>query len=244
MLQLVLLLPAVLTQRSTRSSSTADGAAFLVFMVIWLAFTVALILLTGFVFSRIFKKAGITPWWGYVPILNNYGLITLTGREPWWIVLYFIPCISIIPAIVIPIDVAKSFGKDPVYAVGLILLPFIFYPMLAFGDAQYVGPSYRPGGIGGQGGGYPPQGYGQQGYGQPQYGQQGYGQPQYPQPGYGQPGYGQPGQQQPQYPPPGYGQPQYPPPGYGQPPPVPPAPSPPSYGSPENPYGEDPPPPA
>jgi hypothetical protein len=29
------------------------------------------------------------------------------------------------------------FGKGPGFAVGMILLPFIFYPMLGFGDARY-----------------------------------------------------------------------------------------------------------
>ena len=35
---------------------------------------------------------------------------------------------------------AKSFGKGIGYVLGLLLLPFIFYPMLAFGDASYQGP--------------------------------------------------------------------------------------------------------
>jgi hypothetical protein len=37
------------------------------------------------------------------------------------------------------VALAESFGKGAGYAVGMILLPFIFYPMLAFGDAQYQG---------------------------------------------------------------------------------------------------------
>ncbi|MFM7730523.1 MAG: DUF5684 domain-containing protein, partial [Flavobacteriales bacterium] len=32
---------------------------------------------------------------------------------------------------------SKSFGKEPGFTFGLILLPILFYPMLAFGDAQY-----------------------------------------------------------------------------------------------------------
>jgi hypothetical protein len=42
--------------------------------------------------------------------------------------------------ILLCIDLAKAFGKSPAYGVGLALLGFIFFPMLAFGDARYVGP--------------------------------------------------------------------------------------------------------
>jgi hypothetical protein len=42
--------------------------------------------------------------------------------------------------VIIYIDLAKSFGKDVVWGIGMILLPFIFIPLLGFGDAKYVGP--------------------------------------------------------------------------------------------------------
>ena len=38
-----------------------------------------------------------------------------------------------------PMVLTKAFGKGVGFAVGLILLPFIFMPVLGFGDAQYVG---------------------------------------------------------------------------------------------------------
>ena len=36
---------------------------------------------------------------------------------------------------------ARSFGKGTGFAVGLILAPIIFYPMLAFGKSEYIGNS-------------------------------------------------------------------------------------------------------
>ncbi|MCG2679668.1 MAG: DUF5684 domain-containing protein [Kiritimatiellae bacterium] len=36
---------------------------------------------------------------------------------------------------------AKAFNKGGGFAVGLIFLPFIFYPILAFGNATYQGVS-------------------------------------------------------------------------------------------------------
>lgn len=37
--------------------------------------------------------------------------------------------------------VSKSYGKSEGSTVGLVLLPFIFWPILGFGDARYLGPS-------------------------------------------------------------------------------------------------------
>ena len=48
-------------------------------------------------------------------------------------------------AISVPIYQTASFahpslGKSTGFAIGLLFLSFIFIPMLAFGDAQYLGP--------------------------------------------------------------------------------------------------------
>lgn len=38
----------------------------------------------------------------------------------------------------------KSFGKEEGFTIGVIFLGFIFIPILAFGDSQYIGPSGNP----------------------------------------------------------------------------------------------------
>jgi hypothetical protein len=47
--------------------------------------------------------------------------------------------VNIVIAIILNIDIAKNFGKGVGFGIGLILLPFIFYPILGFGSAQYQG---------------------------------------------------------------------------------------------------------
>lgn len=92
---------------------------------------------------KLFVKAGQPGWAAIVPIYNTYVLTQIAGRPILWFILTFVPCVNIVAAILIMIDIAKSFGKSTGYAIGMILLPFIFIPMLGFSDAQYGGPSFK-----------------------------------------------------------------------------------------------------
>jgi hypothetical protein len=87
---------------------------------------------------KIFEKAGQPGWAAIVPFYNVYVMQEVVGREVWWLAIWFF--LSPVWTIVIALDLAKSFGKETVWAIGLIVLPFIFYPLLGFGDAQYQGP--------------------------------------------------------------------------------------------------------
>lgn len=88
---------------------------------------------------KIFTKAGQPGWASIIPFFNLYILIKISEKPVWWLILFLIPCVNIIAAILIAVALAEKFGKGGLFAVGLILLPFIFYPILAFSDAQYQG---------------------------------------------------------------------------------------------------------
>ncbi len=103
-----------------------------VMMVFWI---VALIGLIGM--WKVFTKAGRPGWGCIVPFYNLYLLLQIAGRPGWWMILFFIPVVNIIMALIVSLDIAKSFGKSGGFGVGLFFLPFIFYLILGFGDAQY-----------------------------------------------------------------------------------------------------------
>lgn len=90
---------------------------------------------------KIFEKAGHPGWAAIVPIYNIFILTKITGKPAWYIVLFFIPIVNIVAIVLLYHALSKSFGKDVGFTVGLILLSFVFLPMLAFGDAQYQGES-------------------------------------------------------------------------------------------------------
>lgn len=86
---------------------------------------------------KMYTKAGQPGWASIIPIYNVYVLVTeIAGRDLLWAVLSILVPFAII---VLLIDVAKRFGKGTGYAIGLIVLPCIFMPLLGFGDARYQG---------------------------------------------------------------------------------------------------------
>ena len=90
---------------------------------------------------KVFAKAGQPGWAFIIPIYNVIVLLRIVGRPLWWIVLLLIPFVNFIVAILVYIDLAKSFGKGVGFALGLIFLGPIFIAILGFGSAQYVGPA-------------------------------------------------------------------------------------------------------
>lgn len=120
-------------------SPEATGLAFA--MIIPLLFGLGIYLLMGISYWKIFEKADKPGWAGFVPIYNTIVLLEIIGRPVWWIVLLLIPCVNFIYLFIINIDLAKSFGKDTGFGVGLTLLSIIFFPMLGFGSAEYQGPA-------------------------------------------------------------------------------------------------------
>lgn len=112
----------------------------ILFIVLYLAFIVVVI--AGY--WKTFEKAGQPGWASIIPIYNLYIMLKIGGKPGWWLILFIVPIVNIIFLIWMYNMVSKSFGKDEGFTVGLILLGFIFWPILGFGTAQYLGPFGDP----------------------------------------------------------------------------------------------------
>lgn len=117
------------------NGSGGGGIGAIIFLIIELAIMVAVI--AGI--WKVFVKAGQPGWAAIVPFYNIYVITQIAGRPAWWIVLFFIPIVSLIAAVILMIDVAKAFGKGTGFGIGLALLGIVFFPILGFGDATYQG---------------------------------------------------------------------------------------------------------
>ena len=87
---------------------------------------------------KLYERAGYPGWASIIPIYNAYIMVKIAGRPGWWWLLFLIPLVNIVIAIIVTIDFAKHFGKDTGFALGMVFLGFIFYPILAFSNAEYV----------------------------------------------------------------------------------------------------------
>lgn len=110
-------------------SSTGPGLVFWIFYFAFIAFFIV-------VMWKIFVKAGKPGWGCIVPIYNIILQLEIAGRPIWWIFLMFIPLVNTVIAIIIIFDIAKAFGKGTGFGLGMLFLPFIFFPILAFDSSE------------------------------------------------------------------------------------------------------------
>lgn len=84
---------------------------------------------------KIFEKFGEPGWASIIPIYNLYILLKIVGWEPIKILFFLIPIYNIYLSYLLYKELAAKFGKGtPAFAIGLLLLPFVFLPMLAFNE--------------------------------------------------------------------------------------------------------------
>jgi hypothetical protein len=116
------------------------GLLGLFFVVIW--FAVVVLIIAGM--WKVFAKAGQPGWAVLIPIFNFYVMLKVAGKPGWWILLLLVPLVNVAISILTLVALAERFGKGAGFAIGLLLLPFIFYPILGFGTAQYTPGSVAP----------------------------------------------------------------------------------------------------
>lgn len=88
---------------------------------------------------KIFVKAGEHGWAIFVPFYGNFCQFRMCFGNGWMFLLMLVPIVNFIVMVMTYFKMAKVFGKGSLFAVGLMFLPFIFLPVLAFGDAEYEG---------------------------------------------------------------------------------------------------------
>lgn len=115
-----------------------------VFGSIVLSFIFMSILFSAFIYIfkmiysyKLFKKMGRKGWEGLIPIYNTIIKLQVLNIPIWMIVFLFIPGINIALSVIIAINISRKFSKDILFTMGLILVPVVFYPILAFGKSEF-----------------------------------------------------------------------------------------------------------
>ena len=89
---------------------------------------------------KVFEKAGEEGWKSLVPFYNMWVWIHMVGRPTWFFILIFIPFANLYAYCALINDISKGFGKGVGFTFGIIFLPFVFLPMLGFGEAKWSKP--------------------------------------------------------------------------------------------------------
>lgn len=88
-------------------------------LVVWLAIYVYYAL----AFMTIANKTGTeNAWMAWVPILNLWLMVQIAQKEAWWIILFFIPVLNLVAAIVVTMAVAERVGKPSWWGI-LVIVP-------------------------------------------------------------------------------------------------------------------------
>ena len=88
---------------------------------------------------RIFTKAGEKGWKAIIPFYNVYVLFELTWGSGIKFLFLAIPFFNIYVIIKTCINLARAFGRNGIFSLGLVFLPNIFSIVLAFSDCEYLG---------------------------------------------------------------------------------------------------------
>ena len=86
---------------------------------------------------KIFKKAGRQGWESLIPIYNTIIFLQICQKPTWWFFLLLIPIVNLIVAIIVLHGLSLTFGKTEGFTVGLIFLPFVFFPLLGLSTLKY-----------------------------------------------------------------------------------------------------------
>ena len=106
------------------------GIAAIISIVLYLLMGIAVIIVIASLFM-IYKKASKQSVAAIIPIWRELVLCSIAEKEWWYIFLLLIPVYNIYVLYVLFKEVANKFGKSNGFAVGMIIIPYVFLPILA-----------------------------------------------------------------------------------------------------------------
>ena len=141
-------------------TSAIAGAAIGIFLIVMLAIMAGAIFVLIATF-KVYAKAGEQGWKCLIPYYNTWTECKFIGLNTNWVwfilgasflggfldglleveIFSFVSGVLAVYFNVIKnVSLARSFGKDTGFGVGLMCVPIVFMPILAFGKAEYIGP--------------------------------------------------------------------------------------------------------
>lgn len=84
------------------------------------------------------NKAGQPGWTALIPFVAAFFIVRAAGLSAWWTLLYFVPIVNIVFAIIVALRLGKGFGHGAVFSVFLLwLFALIGYFILSYSGNTY-----------------------------------------------------------------------------------------------------------
>ncbi len=122
-----LLFPAAaLYAQSDNDAATAAGVAFLgAFMMVFLVIGLALYVYISLALQTIAKKTNTeNAWMAWIPIINIILMLNIAKKPIWWIVLFLIPLVNIVIAVIVWMGIAEARNKPNWWGI-LMIVPVV-----------------------------------------------------------------------------------------------------------------------
>jgi Family of unknown function (DUF5684) len=84
----------------------------------------------------VFNKYKQTKAFFVLPVINKWKLIEITQKPKWYFFVLLIPFVRLIPLFNMNKQIAKDFGRETSFALGLTFLPAIFYGILGLNSNE------------------------------------------------------------------------------------------------------------
>lgn len=116
--------------------------AILLYILFMLAIAAGVVLL---IISqwKLFKASGNPGWAAIVPVYNFWVMTDIVfNKNVMWFIFFLIPFLNFVAYFGVLFGTAKAFGKGTGFGILSCFFPFVTFPILAFGKAQYVGKAF------------------------------------------------------------------------------------------------------
>ena len=134
---------------ASAGSMNPEAAGSLIAVILGMGIFFFVILVVFYVYMsvclmKMAKKTG-TPnaWMAWIPIINCILMLQIAKKPIWWIILFFIPLVNIVIAILVWMAIARELGK-PEWLGVLMIIPvanIIIPGYLAFSNSNSAPPA-------------------------------------------------------------------------------------------------------
>ena len=111
------LLAFLMFQSDTASAPSSAAAAGMGMGMMIVFGLIAVVLIAAM--WKIFEKAGEPGWAAIIPIYNVIILLKIAGKPAWWLILFIVPIVNFVIAIIVALAIARNFGKSTGFGPGV-----------------------------------------------------------------------------------------------------------------------------